>query len=59
MGEAWIGTQPLNEKSAGSAALQAGAAEIIIAPGGFMRMGTDSRGRLTIWEGQRMRPTGR
>ena len=24
MGEAWIGTQPLNEKSAGSAALKAG-----------------------------------
>jgi len=50
MGEAWIGTQPLNEKSAGSAALKAGqslrtengAAEIILAPGAFMRMGNDS-----------------
>jgi hypothetical protein len=50
MGEAWIGTQPLNEKSAGSAALKAGqslrtedgAAEVILAPEVFMRMGKDS-----------------
>lgn len=50
MGEAWIGAQPLNEKSAGSAALKAaqslktenGAAEIILARGAFMRMGKDS-----------------
>jgi hypothetical protein len=50
MGETWIGTQPLNEKSAGSAALKVsqslrtenGAAEVILAPGGFMRIGKDS-----------------
>lgn len=49
-GEAWIGTQPLNEKSAGSAALKAGqslktdngAAEVILAPEVFIRMGKDS-----------------
>ena len=46
-GEAWIGTQPLNEKSAGSAALKAGqslktdngAAEVILAPEVLIRMG--------------------
>jgi hypothetical protein len=50
MGEAWIGTQPLNEKSAGSAVLKAGqslttedgAAEVILAPEVYMRMGKDS-----------------
>jgi hypothetical protein len=50
MGEAWIDTQPLNEKSAGSVALKAsqslrtenGAAEVILASEVFMRMGKDS-----------------
>ena len=55
MGEAWIGTQPLNEKSAGSAALKVGqslgtengAAEVILAPGGFMWIGKDSSVKMT------------
>lgn len=54
MGEAWVGTQPLNERSAGSAALKAGqslrtengAAEVILAPDVFMRMGKDSSVRM-------------
>ena len=55
MGEAWIGTQPLNEKSAGSTALKAGqsvrtgngTAEVIVAPGRFVRMGKDSCVKMT------------
>ena len=50
MGQAWIDTALLNEKSAGSARLKAGqslrtengAAEVILVPGGFMRTGKDS-----------------
>jgi hypothetical protein len=55
IGEAWIGSQPLNEKSAGSAALSEGqllrtgngAVEIILAPGVFLRVGRESSLRMT------------
>jgi len=55
VGEAWIGRQPLNEKSAGSAALSErqllrtgnGAVEVILAPEVFMRVGKDRSLRMT------------
>src|SRR5215472_14652866 len=55
IGEAWIGSQPLNEKSAGSAALGEGqllrtgdgTVEVILAPEIFMRVGKDSSLRMT------------
>jgi hypothetical protein len=54
IGEAWIGSQPLNEKSAGSATLSEGqllttgkgTVEVILAPEVFVRVGKDSS--LTI-----------
>jgi hypothetical protein len=54
IGEAWIGSQPLNEKSAGYVALSEGQAlrtgngsvEVILAPEVFLRVGNDSSVRM-------------
>jgi hypothetical protein len=55
IGEAWIGSHPLNEKSAGSAVLTEGqllrtgngAVEVILAPEVFLRVGKESSVRMT------------